>query len=75
MDYTEDFYFTTVENVLYRPRRIIFIIRGEAENDKNDPERPILHIFWGGKIKIRGLVHSSGVSIYTQLYPLYEVLI
>ena len=45
MDYTEDFYFTTVENVLYRPRRIIFIIRGEAENDKNDPERPILHIF------------------------------
>ena len=31
--------------VLYRPQGIIFIIRGEAEDNKNDPERPILHFY------------------------------
>ena len=44
--YTQEIYFPLVVKVLYWPQRINFIIRGEAENDKNDPERPILHFYY-----------------------------
>ena len=67
MEYTEDFYFTAVENVLYWHRMAFKWLCFESQEGHKWPfkghERQVLH----GKIKIRGLVNFSGVLSFTQL--------
>ena len=55
--------------VLYRPQGIIFIIRGEAEDNKNDPERPILHFYLSWYSKFTNFEHFEMIIIFYLLRP------
>ena len=55
--------------VLYRPQGIIFIIRGEAEDNKNDPERPILHFYLSWYSKFTNFEHFEMIIIFYLFRP------
>ena len=63
--YTREIYFPVQRKVLYRPQGIVFIIRGVAEYNKNDPERPILHFSLHRKVNFECIVNSRVVKIFT----------
>ena len=71
--FTREIYFPVQGKVLYRPQGILFIIRGVAEYNKKDPERPILHFSLHRKVNFECIVNSRVVKIFTQFEnPLYK---